>query len=287
MRRARAGWTLAIGLAALCGPAALGQEAPAPAPAIATADDLLARLETADKELRSLDADVLYQRVFGLEGDEQERRGRLYYVDAKTMTAEGKPAPGSRKFAIHFKSLKMGTQPAMAQDQVLVFDGEWLIEKQPPQQQIIKRQITRAGGFDPLKVGEGPFPLPIGQKRADILSRFEAELLPATRDLVASDPALQQPLENFVKGSHQLKLTPKPGERSVELSEIRLWYRPDPTTGQLLPRMARTVTPQGDVSLVQLANVKVNQSVPADALDTRTPEGWKQDVQELPPENRR
>jgi hypothetical protein len=276
--------------------AALAQPQPAPQPApaapqaahaISSASDLLAQLETADANLRALDADILYQRVFGLEGDQQERRGRLYFVDSKALTQDAKPAPGSRKFAIHFKSLKLGDQPPMAQDQVLVFDGEWLVEKQPQQQQIIKRQITRAGGFDPLKVGEGPFPLPIGQKRADILSRFEAELLPATRDLVAEDPAMQQPLENFVRGSHQLKLTPKPGERSIELSEIRLWYRPDPVTGQLLPRMARTVTPTGDVSLVQLANVKVNQSVPAEALDTATPPGWKQDIQELSPENRR
>ncbi len=265
------------------------QPAPIPSaqPSISSAGDLLAQLETADANLRSLDADILYQRVFGLEGDQQERRGRLYFVDTKAQTPENKPAPGSRKFAIHFKSLKLGDQPPMAQDQVLIFDGEWLVEKQPQQQQIIKRQITRAGGFDPLKVGEGPFPLPIGQKRADILSRFDAELLPATKDLVAEDPAMQQPLENFVRGSHQLKLTPKPGERSIELSEIRLWYRPDPATGQLLPRMARTVTPTGDVSLVQLANVKVNQSVPAQALDTTTPAGWKQDIQELPPENRR
>jgi hypothetical protein len=284
----RAGWGLAIGAAVFMAPAAMAQEAPKPVEvAVTTAEDLLARLETADKDLRSLDADVLYQRVFGLEGDEQERRGKLYYVDAKSATADGTPAPGSRKFAIHFKSLKMGDQPAMAQDQVLIFDGEWLVEKKPEDRQIIKRQITRAGGFDPLKVGEGPFPLPIGQKKADILSRFDVELLPATKDLVSNDPALQQPLENFVKGSYQLKLTPKPGERSVELAEIRLWYRPDPTTGQLLPRMARTVTPQGDISLVQLANVKVNGPVPSEAMDTRTPEGWKQDVQELPPENRR
>jgi hypothetical protein len=250
---------------------------------IKTADDLLIQLETADQDLRSLDADVRYSRVFGLEGDQQHRQGKLYYVDSQQRLESGKPAPGARKFSIHFTFLKLGNQPAMQQDQIMIFDGEWLIEKQPADKQIVKRQITRAGqGFDPLKVGEGPFPLPIGQRREDILQKFDAVLMPALQDLAATNPAEQKSLEEFVKGSHQLKLTPRQNDPNAELSEVRLWYRPDPTTGRLLPRLARTLTPQGDISLVQLVNVKVNQTVPADVLDTRTPAGWKEDVQALP-----
>src|SRR5687768_3271582 len=94
---------------------------PAGEGSITTADQLLAKLETADADVKSLDADVLYNRVFGLEGDEQERRGKLYYVDTKAQGPQGKPTAGSRKFAIHFKTLKMGGQPAMPQDQMLIF----------------------------------------------------------------------------------------------------------------------------------------------------------------------
>jgi hypothetical protein len=262
--------------------------APGKAGEVTGADDLLRRLETADAGLKSLEADVLYHRVFGLEGDEQERRGKLYFVDSKQVGADGKPAPGSRKFAIDFKTLKMGKDPAMTQDQVLVFDGEWLIEKKPVEKQIVKRQITRAGqGFDPLKVGEGPFPLPIGQKREDILRRFDAELLPAGEGLGGVNPELQKALVKFVEGAYQLKLTPKPGDLSTEFKEVRLWYRADQSTGELLPRLARTVTKEGDIATVQLANVKVNQPVPGGVMDTTAPEGWKQDIQELPQEIRR
>jgi hypothetical protein len=254
-----------------------------PGEAIKTADELLSALETADENLRSLDADILYERVFGLEGDRQVRQGKLYYVDNKQRLENGRPASGARKFAIHFKTLKLGNQPAMNQDQVLIFDGEWLVEKQPADKQIVKRQITRAGqGFDPLKVGEGPFPLPVGQRRADILQKFDATLLPPTQGLVANDPAMQKALEGFVNDTYQLKLVPKNNDPNAELAEIRLWYRQDSSIGRLLPRLARTVTPQGDVSLVQLVNVKVNTTVPDDVLDVATPPGWKEDVQALP-----
>ena len=227
-----------------------------PAGGIRTAADLLDQLESADEDLKSLDADILYERVFGLEGDVQERRGKLYYVDTKARTPDGKPGAGSRKFAIHVQWLKLGRQEPMRQDHLMIFDGEWLVEKQAGEKQIVKRQITRAGqGFDPLKVGEGPFPLPIGQKRQDILSRFDAVLLKPTEGLVANTPAMQKQLDKFVEGTHQIKLTPRQHDPNAELSEIRLWYREDPKLKRLLPRLARTVTPQGDVSLVQLVNL--------------------------------
>ena len=97
-------------------PAPAGIEAPkpdvqpvAPAGEIKTADELLTRLETADMDIKSLEADMLYDRVFGLVGDRQIRKGKLYYVDTKAKDADGKPVPGSRKFAI--PPTRMGRRP--------------------------------------------------------------------------------------------------------------------------------------------------------------------------------
>lgn len=251
-----------------------------------TAGELLTRLETADADLRSLDADILYQRTFGLVGDTQTRQGHLYYADDKMKGENGKAVPGSRRFAIHFKTLKLGEEAARPQDKILVFDGEWLIEKMPEDKQVIKRHVARAGqGFDPLKVGEGPFPLPVGQKRADILAKFDAVLLGAEQDLGGDTEAEKKTLAVQVAGCYQLQLKPKPGDKT-EFTDIRLWYRPD-EKGNLLPRMARTVNAQEDVSLVRLINVKVNGTLPAAVMDAAVPEGWKQDVQELAGENRR
>jgi outer membrane lipoprotein-sorting protein len=258
---------------------------------IATADDLLAKLETADKDLTSLQADMQYDRVFELAGDRQIRTGKLYYVDSKAKTADGKAAPGSRKFAIRFSSLRLGEEPARIEEKVMVFDGEWLIEKNPAVKQIIKRHVVAPGqSFDPLKIGEGPFPLPIGQKREDILQRFTAELLNPEEGLVANDPKDLPSLKKFVADTYQLKLVPK--DPKSEFKEVRLWYQKSPDKKTLIPRMARTVNQADDVSLVELTGVTLNQTVPTDVMDAKSPTGWEERVEEMaertaPIENRR
>jgi hypothetical protein len=256
---------------------------------IATADDLLKRLETADKDIKSLSAGMQYDRVFGLAGDRQVRTGKLHYVDTKVKDDKGQPAPGSRKFAIKFEQLKLGEQGWRPENKIMVFDGHWLIEKMPADKQMIKREVVPAGkAFDPLKIGEGPFPVPIGQKRDDILKRFDAQLLPAEDGIVGNVPGDTQKLKDFVTKAkaYQLKLTPKPGQ-DQDFKEVRLWYAPQEGTGVLLPVMARTVNQQDDVSVVELVDVKVNEEPPADVFDAQAPDGWAVTVEELRQEIRR
>ncbi|HUO37797.1 MAG TPA: hypothetical protein VMU34_08140, partial [Mycobacterium sp.] len=60
-----------------------------------------------------------------------------------------------------------------------LFDGEWLTERNDTAQTIKKTQIARKGEKkDPFQIGSGPFPLPFGQKRDDILRHFKVELVP-------------------------------------------------------------------------------------------------------------
>ena len=253
---------------------------------IKTAEDLLTRLETADKDIKSLEADMHYDRVFDLAGDRQIRRGKIYYEDTKLRDTDGNPAKASRRFAVRFDNLQLGNRPREAEEQIIVFDGEWLVEKHPARKEIIKRHVVTPGqNIDPLKIGEGPLPLPIGQKRDDILKRFTAQLLPAEQELKANHPDEQKALEKLVKDSYQLKLLPK--DPDPDFKEIRLWYKPEPGTGNLLPRMARAVNRQGDVSLVLLLNVKLNQPIPPGVMDAAVPEGWEEHVEELKAENRR
>ena len=259
-----------------------------PSQDIKNADDLLTRLETADKDLKSLDADIQYDRVFSLAGDRQIRTGKLYYIDSKAKDDKGQSAPGSRKFAIQFTSLKIGDQPTRPEEKIMVFDGHWLIEKMPDQKQMIKREIVPEGkAFDPLKIGEGPFPIPVGQRREDILKRFTADLLPGEDGLVGNEPGDTPKLKDFVTKAkaYQLKLTPKPAP-DQDFKEVRLWYAPD-KSGTLLPIMARTVNQQDDISIVELVNVKLNQAPPANVFEPQAPAGWVVQVEQLPAENRR
>lgn len=257
-------------LAAGSPPGAGGGAAPegVQARAIDSADALLAELERADADLATLEADVIYDRVFEVQGDEQIRTGRLYFSSGNRGAGGGE----GRRFAVYFERLQVGAR-VEERPLVYIFDGEWFVEKRPDERQFIKRQVVPPGEkFDPLKIGEGPFPIPIGQKREDILARYRAELLEAEAGLDRDD------LREFVEGAYQLKLTPLDPRDTFK--EVRLWYFRAGVGGKLLPRMARTVNTEGDVSVVQLVGVKINSEMDASRLDTATPvAGWDVQIQ--------
>lgn len=268
-------------------PAQEQAEQPAAEPAqsgeVRTADDLMRALERADEGLETLTAGILYDRVFDIAGDRQVRKGTLTY-------ASGVNTPGEhRRFAIRFATLQIGDR-IQEQDKTIIFDGEWLVEKLTQDRQFIKRRIVPPGQrFDPLKIGEGPFPIPIGQKRDDIVARYDVKLVAAEDGVIGQEPeekpAETEQLRKFVEGAMQLLLTPKDGAEG-DFREIRLWYRKasgDEPLGRWLPRMARTVNRSGDTSIVQLINVKTNTAVEQGVLDTSLPgAGWDVRVEDVP-----
>ncbi|MEM1328932.1 MAG: hypothetical protein AAGG07_00075 [Planctomycetota bacterium] len=214
----------------------------------ATADELLLALEDADNDLDALEAEIRYVRFFVLAGDRQLRDGRLAFE----RTDDG------RRFSIRFDRLMVGPR-VENEEKLYIFDGEWLVEKLPEQKLFIKRQMARPGdSFDPLKLGEGPLPLPIGQKRDDIVRRFSASL-PERTDGLEFDS-----LKSFTRGCVQLRLVPLPHhEDQTEFAEIRLWYDQD----TLLPRLAVTEDADGDTSTVQLLRVRTNSDAEIGAAD--------------------
>lgn len=258
-------------------PGALQPEAPPHEPSegtasrnFADASELLEALETADAGLERLVANIRYTKAFAIQGDTQTRAGRLVFINA---------APESevqaRKFAIRFDSLITGTR-VDEQVQEYVFDGEWLAERYPDEHQFIRRQVVPPGErWDPLRIGEGPFPVPLGQKREDILREYDAELLPSEDGLESAT------LRAFAAACWQLRLTPRAElAEDAELAEIRLWYQ----KSDLLPRLARTVNSADDVSVVQLTEVRTNAeaAISDGELSTEPPpaeEGWSQTIE--------
>ncbi|MCC6662021.1 MAG: hypothetical protein IT437_14185 [Phycisphaerales bacterium] len=250
-----------------------------PALNISDAGDLLTELEKADAGMRRLDADVLYDKTFALAGDRQVRLGTLWFQSTPTDD----PQRPRRRFAIEFTKLYLDTR--LQEDPITyIFDGQWFVEKDPKEKQIIRRQVVPPGEhFDPLRIGEGPLPIPIGQKREDIERAFQTTLLPPEDGLAPGPDASgdekqeAQALITEVAGTRQLRLIPREGtEQARDFREIRIWYRRD-TGGRLLPMMARTVSRDGNVALVKLANVKINAEgpPPARAFDQEPPgEGW-------------
>lgn len=252
-----------------------------PGDAIDDADDLLVALETADADITTFTAGLRYTRMFALAGDEQIRDGTLYF---ETLDRGGPGVPASRRFAVRFKSLQVGSR-VETEPKEYIFDGEWLVEKLEKSKDFIKRQVVPPGErFDPLRIGEGPFPVPLGQRRDEVLERYEARLAPVEEGLDAES------LVKFVsgggagggggggggkkdEGTWQLVLTPRVKPQNAdEQTLIRVWYR----KGDLLPRLAVTENVAGDVSIVQMLNPEKNpKQLPHRVFDTAVPaRGW-------------
>jgi hypothetical protein len=235
---------------------------------VKTADDLLTMLESAGRDLSSLQADLRWTKRFGeiTGGDEQQvREGRLYFAAVAPKFEGERP---TRRFQVDFVTETVNdvrhTKPT-----TYVFDGEWFVERQPEQRQVFRRQVVAPGqSIDPLAIGEGVFPLPIGQQKAKILERFDAELVPTGEDFPDNTPPAG------LADTYQLRLVPKRGtDEAKQYAIVRIWYR----KADLLPRMARTGDRDESSTEVFLTNVAVNQTLPATLFDTTRPEGWEGD----------
>lgn len=255
---------------------------PATGPVFADAKALLIALEKADEGLDQLQSLVRYDVLEADVDDRTIRMGELFFDRVKD---DAKPGKTVRRFAVKFTKLLVGTS---SRDDVRIhaFDGRWYAEKSPSEKKINRKEVAPPGeSVDPLKIGEGPLPIPIGQKHEDILSRYDAELRPVEDGLEAKDASLK----GFVSDCVQVRLTPTAAHRDRDrFKEIRLWYAPEAAkkdeaaSGRLLPRLARTVGRNGNITLVQLADVRVNKNATIDPtlMETTAPAGW--DVTETP-----
>ncbi len=242
-----------------------------------TAGDLLEALETADKGLRTFSAGIRYTKVFAeIEGgDTQAWQGKLYFDVKPDGQAVGPDAPTRKRFAVIFDTLIVGERKR-EESKHLIFDGEYLVERNTRDKQFLKRRVVPKGErTDPLRLGEGPFPLPIGQRKAEILKRLDVELRPYEDGLEGLSPAARERYKDTV----QLRLVPKFQTRDGrDLQEIRIWYR----RSDLLPRLARTKSVEGSTSEVLLINQTVNEEIPASVFSVEPPTepDWSVDIRE-------
>lgn len=263
-----------------------------PPPVFHSAEELLDALEKSIATLENFSANVNYRKEDPFTSTEI-RSGRIIFAQelpaAEETPAEGddqpttqpttQPAkdaahsggPAARRFAITFERETIGRQ-MRERNQRYVFDGAWLAEIDFDNKQFIKRQVVPPGQtFDPLKLGEGPFPLPIGQSRKEVLARFEAELT-------------DFPREGFLQGRIPpsgigLKLTPRPGlEVARDFESIRIWY----DRRNLLPIAVDALAPDGVRKIVLLFNIEKNGEIDESLLtvDPQLSEadGWAIDI---------
>jgi len=239
--------------------------------------ELLSALERASDDLRHFDAVIVYEKFHALTDGAELQYGRVVYDRAT-------PAPGTAdaartRLGVFFDEYVDSTGRSEAVQQRFVFADGWLAEIDPGRRQFIKRQIVPAGErFDPLKLGEGPFPLPIGQRRDEVLARFDASSapVPTARLLERIDKAAIE--EGRVRA---LRLIPRAGTREAEdFATLDLYY--DRET--LLPIGVVATSPEGDRKTVRLSKLRRNEPLGDELLqmlNVDTPKdtaGWTIDV---------
>ena len=236
------------------------QEDAAALPAVDPAvDELLTRLETAAFELRDFSASLRYDKWDPVTMRWEIRAGDLLY--------EVKPDK-SKRFAMLFDTLITGNRKQERQTDYIYDDG-WLVERDHERKQFIKRQIVAPGKeFDPFKLGEGPFPLPVGQARDEVLARFDVSLVEVPEEEQLSG------LEN-VQG---LRLIPKEGApEAADIERVDVFY----DKASLLPVGISVIeadpSPEDEFDgrvkkIVRLRELKHNKGIDASKLDIREPD---------------
>ena len=265
-----------------------------PSPAELTVDGLLTELETADRGMRDLRAQIVYDRIDRTLGDRQYRFGELLFRDRSPEGASVRT--GMRSFVVRFATYA-DLDVRRDLNESWAFDGRWLIERNDDDKTFRKREIARVGQeVDPLRLGEGPLPIPIGQRKADILERYEVELVQPTASLEApEDPLDRDEFENYreaveTTGAVQLKLTPRTEEEGG-FDSVRLWYwQSEDEPDRWLPLMARAARENArgrevDIAFVLMVGVEVNAGVTDQEMTVPEPgDGYTVQVDTLPVE---
>ncbi len=137
-----------------------------------TVGAILDRLEKKGQQIDSIEARIEYTKIDPVLDDKQEYKGLLRFKELK-------PNP---RFYIEFDSFKHEGVVKQTR-QWHVFDGQWYIEARESTNTIVKNEIVRPGEtVEVFKIGKGPFPLPFGQKKADIVKHFTVKLVPPAKD---------------------------------------------------------------------------------------------------------
>ncbi len=247
-------------------PAAAAEVAkPSAADVDMAAMNVLDRLEAADKDLRSLSAKIQYVRQFPeiQGGGSHTWRGDLKFQN------EVKDGKTTRRFAVDFREMIVDGKKR-DERQTYVFDGQWLLTANWAEKQYSRYELVRDGeGQDPMKLGEGPLPLPIGQRKAEMVERFVVSL-PGVLEGVDEGEEMAG-LRKVLQETVQIKLTPREGTKEAkDFREIRVWYR----SADWLPIFAESVNTDETKAQVLLVDLKRNVEVGAKDFSTKAEEGW-------------
>jgi len=232
------------------------------APAQGRVEEFLGELEKTATTIQTLSGGLALEKFDSLVEETERRFGRVV-LDLKD---------GKRRFALYFDEVVNDDgRSTKAVDHWIYSDG-WLCEQDHRNRSFTKRQIVPPGkSFDPLALGEGPIPLPIGQRRADVLAQFEVEETGVPDDI---------PLLGSLRNVAGLRLVPKPGtDLAKSTASFEIFY--DRTS--LAPTGIVVREKNGNRSVARISAPVVNGEVKAEdrallEIPDPDPKEWAIDV---------
>lgn len=166
-------------------------------------EQVLQQLDQVGQGLREFTAKLKLAETDNALGTSTVRSGNVYFQRRRD---------GSARIHVVFDfRIDEERQRAFPEKVEYLLDGPWLIDRNYKTKNEVKRQVLKPGQkIDLFKLGEGPFPLPIGQSPQDVHKQFDVKRIPPAKD----DPA------NTV----HLQLTPRPGtDLARKFHSIDVW----------------------------------------------------------------
>lgn len=218
-------------------------------------DTVLDALDVRGRELKDFSADVVLHATDDRTGEDSAQIGKVVFQNK---------GAGDARIKVSFDTKKVengnGQQTTVKQRLDYLLDAGWLTDRDYKKKLEVKRQVLRPGQkADLLKLGEGPFPLPIGQDKAEVKKQFDVTKVEAAKD----DP----------KDTVHVRLVPKAGTRlQKRFKQIDVYV--DVKTH--MPARIDTTERGGTTRSTELNNVKLNGGVTEDAftLPDVDKEGW-------------
>lgn len=130
-------------------------------------EEILDALHARGQGLKDFVADVNLAETDALSGDTTTLVGKVWYQ------AKGE---GDARMRIVFDKKMIGDKQLPGAKVEYALDNGWLTDRDYKRKIEIRRQVLKPGEkINLLKLGEGPFPLPIGQPREEVLKLFEVK----------------------------------------------------------------------------------------------------------------
>ncbi|HSI35613.1 MAG: outer membrane lipoprotein carrier protein LolA [Phycisphaerae bacterium] len=233
--------------------------APTDAAPLAPDADLDAVLDALHKRgegLKDFSADVKLTTSSDQDGSGATQAGKVVYQNRENAAARVRVS-----FATSTTINDAGKAGATVKRPLdyMLQDG-WLTDRDYTKKLEVRRQVLRPGQrMNLLKLGEGPFPLPIGQPKEEVKKQFDVTKPAASAD----DP----------KNTIRLVLTPKAGTQFAKrIKTLDVWVDRD----SHFPTRIDAAEKSQSTRSTELTNLKVNAGV-ADAsfeLPDIAKEGW-------------